>query len=227
MRRAPGGRECKRTIAHRSGHALRGEQLENRWLLAGLHAVGPDQQATIAPDGQPGDQQTSIIYDAATGRMEVDAPAGLELTWINIQSAAGIFTGDRAVNLGGAFDIDRDTTIFKVIFGGSFGSLTFGNVAQPMLDRATLLEDLTVSGSIAGSLLDLGDVDLVYISSGPPVDEVSAGQVGDQQTSIIYDAATGRRGGGRAGGSRADVDQHRVGCGHLHGGFGGESGRSV
>ena len=153
-------------------------------------ASGPPADEHSA--GQVGDQQTSIIYDAATGRMEVDAPVGAGLTSINIESAAGIFTGDPAVNLGGMFDIDTDRTIFKAIFGGSFGSLSFGNVARPRLDRAKLLEDLTVTGSISGSPFDLGDVDLVYIPSGPAADGNPTGQVGDHQTSIIYDAATGR-----------------------------------
>ncbi len=70
-----------------------------------------------------------------SGEIAVDAPAGAELTSINIDSAAGIFTGDAAANLGGSFDNDADNNIFKATFGSSFGSLSFGNVAQAGLSE--------------------------------------------------------------------------------------------
>ena len=47
-------------------------------------------------------------------------------------------------------------------FGGSFGTLSFGNVAQPGLAEDFMLSDLTVVGSLAGGG-DLGDVDLIYV----------------------------------------------------------------
>ena len=80
----------------------------------------------------------------------------------NIDSAAAIFTGDPAQNLGGSFDNDADDNIFKATFGGSFGSLSFGNVAQIGLSEDFVLNDLTVSGAldVGGGL---GDVDLIYI----------------------------------------------------------------
>ena len=84
------------------------------------------------------------------------------MTSINIDSAAGIFTGDRAQNLGGSFDNDADNNIFKATFAGSFGSLSFGNVAQTGLSQEFVLNDLTVVGSLAGGG-DLGDVDLIYV----------------------------------------------------------------
>ena len=101
-------------------------------------------------------------YDANTGRVWVDAPAGKELTSVNIESAAGIFTGAPAQNLGGSFDNDTDNNIFKATFGSSFGSLSFGNVAQPGLAEDMVAADLTVVGSLAGGG-DLGAVDLVYV----------------------------------------------------------------
>ena len=94
--------------------------------------------------------------------MGVDAPAGTELTSINIDSAAGIFTGEKAHNLGGNFDNDSGNNIFKATFGSSFGSLSFGNVAQPGLSQDFVLNDLTVVGSLAGGG-GLGDVDLIYV----------------------------------------------------------------
>ena len=67
-----------------------------------------------------------------------------------------------AQNLGSSFDNDVDTNIFKATFGGSFGSISFGNVAQAGLTEEFLLGDLTVIGSLAGGG-DLGNVDLVYV----------------------------------------------------------------
>ncbi len=127
---------------------------------AGLYLTGP--YAAVLPEGQRVDGQTSIIYDANTGEVAVDAPAGIELTSINIDSAAGIFTGAPAQNLGGSFDNDADTNIFKATFGSSFGSLSFGNVARTGLSQATVLGDLTVVGSLAGGGA-LGNVDLIYV----------------------------------------------------------------
>ena len=51
-------------------------------LAAGLYLQGP--YAAIAVNGQAGDAQTSVGYDAATGLAWVDAPAGKDLTSINI-----------------------------------------------------------------------------------------------------------------------------------------------
>ena len=128
--------------------------------IAGLYLSGP--YAAINPGGSAGDEQTSIIYDPSTGEVAVDAPASTELTSINIDSAGGVFTGDAAQNLGGSFDNDADDNIFKATFGGSFGSLSFGNVAQTGLSEEFVLNDLSVVGSLAGGGA-LGDVDLIYV----------------------------------------------------------------
>jgi hypothetical protein len=129
-------------------------------LGPGHYLMGP--YAAINAGGQPGDGQTSIVYNVSTGEVAVDAPAGTELTSINIDSAASVFTGDAAANLGGSFDNDADNNIFKATFGSSFGSLSFGNVAQAGLSQDFLLNDLTVIGSLAGGG-DLGNVDLIYV----------------------------------------------------------------
>ncbi len=126
----------------------------------GLYLTGP--YAAVRPNGIPRDGQTSIVYNAASGEIAVDAPAGIELTSINIDSAAGVFTGDAAQNLGGSFDNDSDANIFKATFGSSFGSLSFGNVAQPGLSEQFVLGDLAVVGSLAGGGA-LGNVDLIYV----------------------------------------------------------------
>jgi hypothetical protein len=127
---------------------------------AGVYLTG--SYAVVEPNGQANDGQTSILYNAGSGELAVDAPAGTELTSINIDSVAGIFTGSTAENLGGSFDNDADNNVFKATFGGSFGSLSFGNVAQPGLAENFLLGDLTVVGSLAGGGA-LGNVDLIYI----------------------------------------------------------------
>ncbi len=97
-------------------------------LSGGKYLTGP--YAAINSGGSRGDGQASIVYDPDTGELGVDAPAGTDLTSINIESAAGVLTGDPAQNLGGSFDNDADNNIFKATFGSSFGSLSFGNVAQ-------------------------------------------------------------------------------------------------
>ena len=129
-------------------------------LNGNTYLSGP--YAAIQPAGARADSQTSLVYDSATGNLSVDAPAGFDLTSINIQSATAIFTESPAENLEGAFDNDTDDNIFKATFGGSFGSLSFGQVATPGLSRDFLLSDLTVQGSLAGGGA-LGDVDLIYI----------------------------------------------------------------
>jgi hypothetical protein len=129
-------------------------------LSGGVYLTGP--YASVATGGSPGDAQTSIVYNQTTGEIGVDPPLGVELTSINIESAAGIFTGAPAENLGGSFDNDADDNIFKATFGGTFGAISFGSVAQTGLSEQFVASDLTVVGSLAGGG-DLGDVDLVFV----------------------------------------------------------------
>ncbi len=130
-------------------------------LNAGKYLTGP-YAALANANGVRGDGQTSIIYNAGTGEVAVDAPAGTNLTSVNIDSAGRIFTGAPATNLGGSFDNDADNNIFKATFGSSFGSLSFGNVAQAGLSQQFVLNDLTVVGSLAGGGA-LGNVDLIFV----------------------------------------------------------------
>jgi hypothetical protein len=127
---------------------------------AGVYLTGP--YVAIKSGGIKGDGYTSVTYHASTGEVAIDAPGGVELTSINIDSAAGIFTGDAAQGLGGSFDNDSNNNIFKATFGSSFASLSFGNVAPAGLSEDFVLDDLTVAGSLAGGG-DLGEVDLVYV----------------------------------------------------------------
>ena len=129
-------------------------------LSAGVYLTGP--YGALSPGGQGDDGQTSVGYNPGTGEIWVDAPTGTELTSINIDSAGGIFTATAAASLGGSFDNDADGNIFKATFGGSFGSLSFGNVAQTGLSQEYVLSDLSVVGSLSGGG-DLGEVDLIYV----------------------------------------------------------------
>jgi hypothetical protein len=144
-------------------------------LGANTYLTGP--YAAIGQGGTEGDEQTSIVYDAGTGEVRVEAPAGTQLTSINIDSAGSVFTGEAALNLGGSFDNDADNNIFKATFGSSFGSLSFGNVAQAGLSEEFVLNDLTVIGSLAGGG-DLGNVDLIYVPEPSAVVLLTIGLLG-------------------------------------------------
>lgn len=132
---------------------------------AGLYLTGP--YAALQPDGQHGDGQTSVGYDAGTGEVWVDVPDGVELTSLNVESAHGIFGGTPAQSLGGSFDADTDDTIFKATFGAGFGSMTFGQVAQAGLSQEFVRNDLAVVGTLAGGQ-DVGNVDLIYVPVPEP-----------------------------------------------------------
>ena len=130
-------------------------------LNGGKYLTGP--YAALAPgDGTIGDGQTSLVYNAGTGELSVDAPAGTDLTSINITSDGSKFIGDKPAALDGAFDNFAGDNIFKATFGSMFGSISFGNVLAPGISADELKADLTAVGSLAGGG-DLGDVDLVWI----------------------------------------------------------------
>ena len=128
--------------------------------LAGVYLQGP--YATINTGGEIADGQTSLVYNAVTGELAVDAPVGQELTSINVTSAASWFLGEKPSVLDGGFDNFATDNLFKATFGGSFGSISFGNVLAPALPEVDLAADLSAVGSRAGGG-DLGGVDLVYI----------------------------------------------------------------
>ena len=131
----------------------------------GLYLAGP--YGAINRGGQAGDAQASIGYNARSGEVWVDVPAETDLTSVNIESASGIFTGQPAQNLGGSFDNDSDTNIFKATFGSSFGSLSFGQAAHAGLTEDFVAGDLSVVGSLAGGGA-LGNVDLIYVPVPEP-----------------------------------------------------------
>ena len=129
-------------------------------LGAGFYLKGP--YAAIGQDGEKDDAQTSLVYDTSSGELSVDAPAGKELTSINITSAGGMFIGDKPAVLDGAFDNFAADNLFKATFGGSFGSLSFGKVLPAGLSQQAVSADLSAVGSLDGGG-DLGSVDLVFV----------------------------------------------------------------
>jgi hypothetical protein len=125
--------------------------LQSNTYLTGAYAA-------IRKGGVSGDEQTSIVYDARTGEIAVDAPASRELYAINIDSAAGIFTNQPVP----CEECDPAYNIFHATFGSSFSSRSFGNAAQPGLTEDFIANDLSVIGSLWGGGA-LGDVDLIYV----------------------------------------------------------------
>ena len=126
--------------------------------------------AALLPFGVLDDEQTSIVYNRETGEVAVDAPRGRELGGISIDSGAGILITEQVcsvaqelgIRLGGEFIRCPVEDIFKPPSFPRFGSISFGNLAQPGLSADFLLNDLTVVGSLAGGG-DLGSVDLIYV----------------------------------------------------------------
>ena len=102
----------------------------------------PDVYAAL----RPWDGEISLGYNI-TGSLWIRINRR-RMTSISIDSAAGIFTGDPALNLGGPTDIHTEHNIFKETIGSSFGSLTFGRVAKRLLSFGFLQDDLTVTGTL-------------------------------------------------------------------------------
>jgi hypothetical protein len=108
------------------------------------------------------DGNVSIGYNAESGEIWTETSGAVELTSINICSLSGVFTAQAPDNLGGAFDIDTDSTIFKATFGGNFGSLSFGDVAKTGLSAEYVMSDITVMGSTAeGRALE--QINVIYV----------------------------------------------------------------
>ena len=129
-------------------------------LTSDVYLQGP--YSAVQAGGTAGDGQTSLVYNAATGELLVDAPSGNELTSINLTSEGDKFVGDKPAILDGAFDNFAVDNLFKATFGGSFGSISFGQVLPAGLTESDLAADLSAVGSLAGGG-DLGEVDLVYV----------------------------------------------------------------
>ena len=110
--------------------------------------------------------------------------AGPEVVLTNIMwNLEPMFQEMMEQTLDGSFDNDSDTNIFKATFGTSFGSLTFGPVAQVGLSQELVAGDLTVVGSLEGGG-ELGPVDLVYIPEPSALILLSLGFAGLATTRV-------------------------------------------
>jgi hypothetical protein len=123
--------------------------------------------AALAPDGLPQDDRTSLVYDANTGEVSIDAPRDRLLSWIALSSTRQIFDNASGTNLDGRMDSDTDGYIFKKDFEGAFGSLSFGNIARPGLSELDILRDLSAIVSLYGENDEFNGIDLIYIAAVP------------------------------------------------------------
>ena len=86
-------------------------------------------------------------------------------------SGDGSFIGDKPVSLNGAFDNFAADNVFKATFGGSFGSISFGNILPTGLEESVVAGDLSVVGSLDGGGA-LGEVDLIYVPVPEPASAI-------------------------------------------------------
>ena len=128
-------------------------------VRSATYLTGP--YSAIRVDHESAVGRVSIGYRAETGEMWLET-GGDELSAINISSSTGVFTAQVAENFGGIFDIDSDSTIFKATFGGSFGSIHFGEIARPGLSRDFLINDITVA-ALTTDGDELGKTGLIYV----------------------------------------------------------------
>ena len=127
-------------------------------LSVNLYETG--QYASQRPETQ-GDGNVVVTYDATTGGVRVDA--GSPISSFQVESAAGIFTGETAHGLGGPFDVDTNAKIFKATFGDQFSELDLGAVAATGLSESFLLDDLSAAGSLAAGGTFGDQVELNYV----------------------------------------------------------------
>ena len=123
-----------------------------------------------------------VIYNELDGELRVETvdPVGT----ISIASESEIFTQtENAINLDGDFDIARPDEIFKIDFGGGFGSVSFGNVAETGLTEEFINNDLNITGApplgAGGGTLSGKDVvvDLTILdTSGSAIDTINVGE---------------------------------------------------
>ena len=118
-------------------------------------------QAALPLGPGAGDDNISLIYNPADGNLMLDA-AGKTVTTIEIQSAAGNFTGSPPDGLvAPPFDVFSPKKYFLLKTAG-IGDTDLGNVLPAGLSGDALAADLTVQGSIKPSG-GLGGVNLSVV----------------------------------------------------------------
>ena len=107
------------------------------------------------------DAQTSIVYNAITGEVSVDAPAGKQLTSVNIDRRRVSSPASRS-EPGRQFRQRQGQQHFQGDIRQQLWLAELWQRGPAGPDRGVRADDLTVVGSLAGGG-DLGTVDLIYI----------------------------------------------------------------
>jgi hypothetical protein len=134
-------------------------------LNSGIYLSGsyaPGRAGRVCTRGYEDDQMASLVYDANTGQLKIDAAEDEEINSLTLESHAGIITGQVL----GDFAV-VEASIFKVTFRGQLSGVSLGNIMEPGLTEAFLLDDLTVAGTRADGS-DLGNLDLIHIPVPEP-----------------------------------------------------------
>lgn len=94
-----------------------------------------------------------LRYDSLTGAMSFEQPDDpnevKHLTSIVIDSASGVFTGQRPATLTNDFDVFRENRLFKMDVAG-FEEVDFGTPAATGWTDENLAKDLCIGGSVLG-----------------------------------------------------------------------------
>lgn len=140
-----------------------------------------------------------LHYDSQTGAMSLDVPVGADgeprLTSVVIDSASGIFTGERPDALDGAFDVFRADRVFKMDVVG-MDIVNLGKAASSGLDASTLEKDLCIAGSVIGggtlTMVRLNSIDGPIIKPCDVLPEFGGDLEHPNGIYLEYDPATGR-----------------------------------
>ncbi len=141
-------------------------------LLVVLLATSATWAATIelvSNDVSP--QHLSLVYEAGTGRVTVDAPDGMPLTAIELRVADGSFT-QNCENLGGPFDVCSTTKVFKMSMSG-FDRVELGPILPQNVSEGSLRRNLVIDGASVGGGFNQGE-GLMLVTPGIGVPEPSS-----------------------------------------------------
>lgn len=145
------------------------------FALATVFALTSVASAAVT-EGAPDDGLRSVFYDASTGEVGIN-PDGLGTNVFQILSASGIFGGPDSGSIdfpaGGALSSDQQGEIAWTTFGVGINDVySFGNVAQPGLEKDFLLQDLSITFAAAVGTPNLSG-DLIFIggSTNPIIPE--------------------------------------------------------
>ncbi|MEZ6118726.1 MAG: Ig-like domain-containing protein [Pirellulaceae bacterium] len=113
----------------------------------GNFALWMDQapDPTVDPDAMPSDIDTSVIYDAATGRVTMQSV--FPLFQLRMYSASGLFVDTAPMNLDGLLDLLSPGLVYHTSPHG-FQEIDFGIILPPGLSDDLLRQDLFFQGDL-------------------------------------------------------------------------------